>query len=70
MNRFEIVSAYYLIASRYHSGKWSKGYRKLSQCARMGFKPSAMFGEFKDSEERNAAASLLWAKRKEIKRDW
>ena len=39
MTRFEVVAAYYLVASRYHSGQWSKGYRKLSQCVRLGFRP-------------------------------
>lgn len=70
MDRFEICAAYYLVASRYHSGQWSKGYRKLSQADRLGFHPGPMFGQCKGSDERNAAASLLWAKRREIAREW
>ena len=69
-DRFLTVAAYYLIASRYHSGQWSKGYRKLSQCVIMGFKPGPLFGVYKGSEERNAAACLLWEKRKEIRSTW
>jgi len=70
MDRFLICAAYYLVASRYHSGQWSKGYRKLSQCVRVGFKPGLLFGQHKGSEERDAAASLLWARRREIKKEW
>lgn len=68
MDRFLIVAAYYLVASRWHSGQWSKGYRKLSQCARMGFKPGIYFDQ--DPEIRSAAAALLWARRREIRRSW
>jgi hypothetical protein len=70
MDRFEICAAYYLVASRWHSGQWSKGYRKLSQAVRLGFKPGPIFGERKGSEERNAAAALLWSRRREIRRTW
>lgn len=69
-DRFEIVAAYYLIASRWHSGQWSKGYRKLCQADRMGFRPGVRFGEEKHSDERNAAAALLWQRRREIRREW
>lgn len=70
MDRFLICAAYYLVASRWHGGQASKGYRKLSQAVRMGFRPGPLFGQFKGSEERNAAAQLLWAKRREIVRTW
>lgn len=70
MDRVEICAAYYLVASRYHSGQSSKGYRKLSQAVRVGFRPGPMFGMHKGSDERNAAACLLWAKRREIRREW
>ena len=70
MDRFEICSAYYIVASRWHSGQWSKGYRKLSQAVRIGFNPGLGFGEHKGSDERNAAAALLWARRREIRRTW
>lgn len=69
-DRFDTVSAYYLVASRWHSGQTSKGYRKLSQCCRMGFRPGPMFGQFKGSEERSAAARLLWTRRHDIRRNW
>ena len=69
-DRFATVSAYYLVASRWHSGQASKGYQKLSQCVRMGFRPGPLFGQFKGSEERNEAALLLWARRREIRREW
>jgi hypothetical protein len=70
MDRLDIVSAYYLVAMRWHSGQWSKGYRKLSQCVKMGFRPGPLFGQFKGSEERNAAAALLWKRRREIRKEW
>lgn len=69
-DRFEIVAAYYLIAADYHSGQASKGYRKLSQCVRLGFRPGWAFGRDKGSEERIAAARLLWQRRREIRREW
>ena len=69
MDRYLITAAYYLIASDYHSGQWSKGYRKLSQTSRMGFRPSPL-GFAKGSEERNAAADLLRLRRREIARTW
>ena len=70
MDRFEVCAAYYLVASRYHSGQSSTGYRKLSQAIRIGFNPGPMFGVFKGSEERNAAARLLWTKRHDIRKNW
>ena len=70
MDRYLICAAYYLVASRYHSGQWSKGYRKLSQAVNLGFSPGPLFGKFKGSEERNAAAELLRARRREIIKTW
>ena len=69
-NRFDTVSAYYLIASRYHSGQASNGYSILSRCVNIGFRPGPLFGEYKGSNERNAAAALLWSRRGEILRKW
>jgi hypothetical protein len=69
-DRFLVCAAYYLVASQYHSGQWSKGYRKLCQCDRIGFKPGIFFNEAKGCEERNEAAKLLWKRRREILRDW
>ena len=67
-DRMTVVAAYYLIASRYHSGQWSKGYRKLSQCDRLGFRPGLSFEQ--DPDVRDAAAALLRARRHEIRRTW
>lgn len=69
-DRFLTCAAYYLVGSRWHSGQGSKGYRKLSQAVNMGFRPGPLFGQHKGSEERNAAACLLWARRREIRRHW
>ena len=68
MDRFYIVAAYYLIASRYHSGQWSKGYRILSRCDRMGFRPGPAFDQ--DPEIRRHATDLLRKRRREIVRHW
>lgn len=68
MNRVEIVGAYYLVASRHHSGQWSRGYLKLCQCLRLGFRPGLHFDQ--DPEFRSAAATLLWKRRREIRRTW
>jgi len=68
MDRFAIVAAYHYVASRYHSGQWSKGYRKLSQCARMRFRPSDRL--YDEPDIREACAALLWKRRREIVRTW
>jgi hypothetical protein len=39
VDRFLTCAAYWIIASRYHTGQWSKGYAKLSQLSRMGYNP-------------------------------
>lgn len=39
MDRWFVAAAYYICASRHHSGQWSKGYAKLSQLSRIGFEP-------------------------------
>ena len=78
VSRFDVVSAYYLIASHYHSSQWSKGYRVLSRCVWMGFTPGLSFGERKTKQqrenygpdEREYAAGLLWKRRHDIKRNW
>lgn len=69
-DRFEVCAAYYIVASRWHSGQWSKGYAKLSQLSRMGYRPSLSVQDASDPEARSAAACLLWNKRREIKRTW
>lgn len=68
-DRFLTCGAYYLIASRYHSGAASKGYAILSRLSIMGYRPGAGI-DWRGSEERSAAASLLWSRRKEILRAW
>ena len=71
MDKFEICAAYKIVAERYHSGQASRGYEKLSQLARMGYREGlASWREEKHSPERNAAATLLWKKRKEIRLTW
>jgi hypothetical protein len=68
-DRFAIVAAYYLVASERHSGQWSTGYRKLSQCCRLGFRPG--LGNLRDDEQiREHAAALLWKRRREIRKHW
>jgi len=68
MDRFAICGAYWIIASRYHSGQWSKGYAKLSQLSRMGFWPGP--SPETDQGFRDHAAALLWNRRHEILREW
>lgn len=68
-DRFQIVSAYYHVASEHHSGQWSSGYRKLSTCARLGFKPGCCSGR-NCPEDRAAMAALLWKRRREIVKTW
>jgi hypothetical protein len=70
MDRFLTCAAYWIIASRYHTGQWSKGYAKLSQLSRMGFNQGFSGWERRGSEERAAAASLLARRRREIKLEW
>ena len=69
MDRYLTAAAYYIIASRYHSGQSSKGYRKLSQADRMGLRLADSAWR-RGSEERAAAAALLFARRHEIVRSW
>lgn len=71
MDRFAICAAYYIIASRYHTGQDSKGYAKLSQVSRCGWQPGrGGWDRRRGSEERNAAAALLRSRRKEILTTW
>jgi hypothetical protein len=71
MDRFLICQAFHYAASQFHSGQNSRGYQKLSQLSRMGFRPGLgnAFKE-KSSDERNAAAALLWKRRREIRLEW
>jgi hypothetical protein len=70
-DRFIVASAYWIIASRYHTGMRGKGYLKLSQLARMNYEPGlASWEHEKWSEERSAAARLLFKKRREIRLEW
>lgn len=67
-DRFMITAAYYLIASRYHSGQSSTGYRKLCQTDRIGFRPGLHLES--DPDVRWHAAQLLRQRRREIMRHW
>ena len=40
MNRFDLYGALWLLCSRYHSGRESRGYRILSRLALAGYSPS------------------------------
>jgi len=71
MDRFLICAAYWICASRHHSGQWSRGYAKLSQLARIGYNPGlASWENERGSEERAAAARLLARRRREIRLEW
>ena len=71
VDRFLTCAAYWIIASRYHTGQWSKGYAKLSQLSRMGYNPGlASWESQRGSEERVAAARLLARRRREIRLEW
>lgn len=71
MDRMVVAAAYWICASRHHSGQWSKGYEKLSQLSRIGYSPGlASWANEKHSEERQAAAALLMKRRREIRLTW
>jgi hypothetical protein len=64
-------AAYWIVASRYHTGQWSRGYAKLSQLSRMRYDPGlATWQHQHGSEERQAAAALLRKRRREIRLEW
>jgi len=66
-SRFDVVAAYYLIARSYHSGQWSQGYRKLSQCVRMGLGGNLDALDH-DESARYHASRLLWTRKAAIRR--
>ena len=71
MDRFLIAAAFNYVARRYHSGQNSIGYRKLSQLARMHYVPGCECAwDRRGSDERRAAAALLWKRRREIRLQW
>jgi hypothetical protein len=68
---FLVCTAYWIVASRYHTGQASRGYAKLSQLARMGYASGlASWEKERGSEERAAAARLLASRRQEIRLHW
>ena len=70
-DRLLVCAAYYICASRHHGGQWSKGYAKLSQLARIGYRPGlASWENEKHSDERQGAARLLARRRREIRLEW
>ena len=70
-DRMVIAAAYWIVCSRWHGGMGSKGYEKLSQLARMKYEPGlASWEHEKWSEERSAAARLLFRRRREIRLTW
>lgn len=42
-NRFDILEAYYLFGSEYHSGQFSKEYAYMGRALNCGFKPGFIF---------------------------
>lgn len=71
MDRILICEAFHYAASQFHSGQNSKGYAKLSQLSRIGFRPGlGNAWKEKGSDERNAAAALLMKRRREIRLEW
>lgn len=68
-DRFQICEAYFIVASRWHSGQGSKGYAILSRLTRMGYCPRPMEPRRGD-DVRNAAAALLWNRRREVRATW
>jgi hypothetical protein len=45
MNRLAICEAYYVYASLYHTGQWSKPYRIFARLNRIGFRPRLNLSE-------------------------
>ena len=43
-DRFDICDAYYLYASQYHEGQWSKLYAVLGRLHNIGYKPGLYVG--------------------------
>jgi len=43
-DRFDILCAYYLFGSDYHSGQFSKEYAYMGRALDAGFNPGPMFG--------------------------
>jgi hypothetical protein len=41
-DRYDILEAYYLYGSLWHSGQWSKEYAYMGRALKVGFTPSCM----------------------------
>lgn len=67
-SRFDVVGAYYLIASRYHSGQSSRGYNRL--CVAGKHLGGNIDGLLREESTREHAAALLRKRKAEIKRMW
>jgi hypothetical protein len=71
VDRILICQAFHYAASQFHSGQSSIGYSKLCQLDRIGFRPGlGLAWKQKGSDERNAAAALLFKRRREIRLTW
>lgn len=68
-SRFDVVGAYYLIANRWHGGGASMGYRKLSQCFKVGLGGNLDALESDETIRRHAAA-LLRKRKADIRKHW
>ena len=67
-SRYDVIAAYYLVGYSWHSGKSSKGYRKLCQAMKhLGGNIDALH---RDEIARYHAANLLRLRKRAIKRTW
>lgn len=53
-NRFDIISAYYLYGTLYHTGQFSKEYTYVGRAINLGFKPGLSFSYSSLSENAKA----------------
>lgn len=53
-DRFDLYGALWMLASRWHSGQGSRGYRILSRLSLAGYRPglSVQQGRFESAEQR------------------
>ena len=66
-----ICAAYKRAAEQFHSGMMSRGYAKLCQVERIGYREGlGTAWKIKGSDERSTLAALLWKRRREIRREW
>ena len=67
--RFDLYGALWLFCTRYHSGRWSRGYRILSRLALLGYRPGLTIREghgFENEEQRDIYRALWRSYRKVV----